>query len=83
MDCAIILPGHGKNIVDGINATHKHYLKEKMELTGKLCINDNKNIGMLPCASKYVSVQFSYACPHILNNKQILNGLIGSQKNDY
>ena len=27
MDCAINAPGHGNNIVDGINATDRCYLK--------------------------------------------------------
>ena len=62
-------PGNGKIVVDGINATDKFYLKEKMELIGKLLIKDISNIGMLPSASKYVSIKFSYQCIHILNNK--------------
>ena len=36
MDCAINSLGHGNNVVDGINATYKHYLKLKMKLIGKL-----------------------------------------------
>ena len=36
MDCTINLPGHGNNVVDVINATDKYYLKEQMELIGKL-----------------------------------------------
>ena len=47
---------------------------------GKLTSNNTTNIGMLPCASKYVSIKFSYQCLHILNNKEILNGLKGSTK---
>ena len=27
MDCAINVPGHEKNVVDGLNAMGKHYLK--------------------------------------------------------
>ena len=30
------VPGYVKNVVDGLNATNKRYLKEKMELIGKL-----------------------------------------------
>ena len=32
MDHAINAPGHGKNVVDGINTTDKPYLKEKWNL---------------------------------------------------
>ena len=50
MDRAINVPGHGKNVVDGINATDKLYLKEKMKLIGKLESNDTTNIRMIPNA---------------------------------
>ena len=32
MDRAIIAPGHGNNVVYGLNATGKYYLKREMEL---------------------------------------------------
>ena len=51
-----------------------------MELMGKLASNDTKNIGMLPSASKYVSINFADQCLHILNNNEILNWLKGSSK---
>ena len=64
MDCAINAPGHGNNFFDGINATGKRYLKGKMELIGKLASNDTSKIGILPSASKYVSINFSDQCTH-------------------
>ena len=54
---AINSPGHGNNVVDGLNATEKRYLKEQMECIGKLAINNTSNIGMIPSASKYVSIK--------------------------
>ena len=80
MDRAINAPGHGKNVVDGINATNKRYLKGLIELMGKLASNDTKNIGMIPSASKDVSINFVDQCLHILKNKEILNGLKSSTK---
>ena len=80
MDFTINAIIHGNNVVDGLNATNKHYLKGKMELMGKLESKDNTNIKMLPSASKYVSIKFSDQCLHILNNKEILNGIKGSTK---
>ena len=47
---------------------------------GKLASNNTTNIGMLPSASKYVSMNFADQCLHILNNKEKLNGLKGSTK---
>ena len=46
-----------------------------MELIGKLASNNTTNIYMLPSASKDVSIKFSDQYLHILNNKEILNGI--------
>ena len=48
MDNAIKEHVHGKNVVYGINATDKLYLKEKMKLIGKLSSKDTSKIGMIP-----------------------------------
>ena len=80
MDRAINAPVHINNVVDGINATDKRYLKE-MELICKLASNNNTSeIGRLPGASKDVSIKFSYHYINILNNKETSNGLKGSTK---
>ena len=50
MDREIHAPGHGKDIVDGLNTTEKCYLKGKMELIGKLESNNTSNVRMLPSA---------------------------------
>ena len=80
MDRAINAPGHGNNVVDALNATEKRYLKGEMELMGKLASNYTTNVGMIPSASKDVSVEFVDQCLHILNNKEILNGIKGITK---
>ena len=69
MDHAINAPGHGDNIVDGLNATDKNYLREQMELIGKLSSNYTSNIVMMISDSKYISIKFEYQCIPILNNK--------------
>ena len=69
MDRAINKQGHGKNTLDGLIATEKQYLKGKMELMGKLASNNNKDISMIPSASKYVSINFADQCLHILISK--------------
>ena len=51
MDQAMNEIGHGNNVVDGLNATKKRYLKGEMELMGKLASKDTTNIAMLPSAS--------------------------------
>ena len=69
MDFAINAPGHENNVVDGLNEKDKHYLKEKMELIGKLVSNDTTHLGMLSATSKYDSIKFAYQYMHIINNK--------------
>ena len=74
---AINALGHGNNVVDGINATDKNYLKEKMELICKLGSKNTTKIGMLTSASKDVSMKFADKCLQMLNVKEILNELKG------
>ena len=44
MDRAMNSPRHGKSIVDGLNDNDKFYLREKMELLGKLKMNETLKI---------------------------------------
>ena len=46
----------------------------------KLASNDTTKNGMLPSASKDISIKFAYQCLHILNKKEILNGIKVSKK---
>ena len=70
IDCANNAPFHRKDVVDGLNATYKRYLKEQIEMIGKLASNNTSNIGMLPSASKHVYIKFSDQCIQILYNKE-------------
>ena len=79
-DHAINVPGYENNVLDGINATDTRYLKVETEHMGKSASIDTTIIKMLPSSSKYVSIKFSDQCLHILNNKEILNGLKCSTK---
>ena len=57
-DRTINATGHGKNVVDGLNAMEKPYLKGEMQLIGKLESNYTTNIAMLTSDSKDVSIKF-------------------------
>ena len=46
-----------------------------MEIIDKLASNHTSKIGMLPSASKYISIKFSDQWINILNDKEWLNGL--------
>ena len=52
MDRAINAPVNVNIVVDGLNATDKRFLNEKMDHNRKLENNNTLNIGMLPSASK-------------------------------
>ena len=52
MDSAVHAPGHGNNVVDGLNETEKRSLKKIMEFIGKLESNNTKKNGILLSASK-------------------------------
>ena len=52
MDRAINSPVNVNIVVDGLNATDKRFLNEKMDHNRKLENNNTLNIGMLPSASK-------------------------------
>ena len=80
MDHSTNAPGHGNNIVYGLNATENIYLKEQMEIIGKLASNEISKIGMLPSASKYASTKISGKCLHIIINRDGLNGFKVSTK---
>ena len=75
IDCTINSSVHVHNVVDGLNATDKHYLKEQMELLGKSASNDTSNIRMLSSASNNVSIDFEEQCLKIITNNDRLNGL--------
>ena len=51
-----------------------------MDLVVKLSSKDTSNIGILPIASKCVSINFADQCIHIINNKYRLNAIKGITK---
>ena len=69
MDRATNAPGHTNNVIDGLNTTEKYYLKGEIEHIGKLAGNVTSTVGMLPSASKDVSIKTLYQFIHILNIK--------------
>ena len=71
-DLTINPAGNGNNVVYGLNAADKNYLRGKMELIGELASNYTTNIGMLPSYSKDVFIKFADQCIHIFNISLIL-----------
>ena len=63
-----------------MNATDKIILKGGKELISKLVSNETTNIVMLVSSSKDLFIKFADQCLHILNSKEILDGLKCSTK---
>ena len=80
MDHAINEPGHGNNVADGLNGTKNYYLKEKMELLGKLSSNDTSNIAILSIEPKRDSIKTPKQYLQIITGNYWVNGLKGSTK---
>ena len=69
MDCAINSLGRVNMVLGRLNETDKRYLKEQMELLGKVGSKDTSDIGILLIASKDVSIKFVDQSLHVLNHK--------------
>ena len=80
IDRPINAPCHINVVVDGLNVTDKLYLKEKMELIGKLASDDTSKIGMLSSASTDVSINFAEQYLQIVTNNYLLNKLKSGTK---
>ena len=59
IDPSINEPGHGNIIFDRINKKYKRFLNKQIELLGNLESKDISKIGMLPRASKDISIKIS------------------------
>ena len=59
IDPSINEPGHGDIIFDRINKKYKRFLNKPIELLGNLGSKDISKIGMLPRASKDISIIIS------------------------
>ena len=46
-------PGHGNNVVGGLNSNDKRYMNEQMEIVGHLKTNDISNVVMIKCDLKW------------------------------
>ena len=51
IDRAIGGPGHGKDVVDGLNSTDKRYLREKMNSFSKIHTTACEGLGVLQSVS--------------------------------
>ena len=79
IDRAIGDPGHGKDIVDGLNATDKHFLQGKMCIIGSPEANDGKKRMAAHSMFNRVANSFSNKCAGLCSDEARLCGRKGKK----
>jgi hypothetical protein len=80
IDRAIGAPGHGKDIVDGINATDKTYLASMMCLTGTPEANDSQKRMSAESMTETASKSLAFEAQRLLSLDSRINGVKGDKK---
>jgi hypothetical protein len=80
IDRAIGAPGHGKDIVDGINATDKTYLGRMMCLTGTPEANDSEKRMSAESMTETASKSLAVEAQRLLSLDSRINGVKGDKK---
>jgi hypothetical protein len=80
IDRAIGAPGHGKDIVDGINATDKTYLASKMCLPGTPEANNSQNRMATESMTETASKSLAIEAQRLLSLDSRIQGVKGDSK---
>jgi hypothetical protein len=81
IDHAVNAPGHGKDIVDGLNATDKNFLKKKMCLIGTPGAQETKQRMEAAAMVNGASKSLAEECIRLCNDEERVCGLKGGAKN--
>ena len=69
IDRAVCAPGHGKSIIDGMNAVDKHYLRKKMCISGSTRCDDLRTrMDMFAMKEKY-ALSFAKECARLCGDE--------------
>ncbi len=82
IDRAIEAPGHGKDIVDGLNATDKRFLKGKMCLIGSPEANGSAHRMVAHSMVEGASKSLAEECAHLCSDEARTSGVKGSVKSE-
>jgi hypothetical protein len=82
IDRAIGAPGHGKDIVDGLNATDKRFLKGKMCLIGSPEANDSAHRMVAHSMVEGASKSLAEECARLCSDEVRTSGVKGSVKRE-
>jgi hypothetical protein len=80
MDRAIGAPGHGKDIVDGLNATDKMYLKKQMCMIGTPESNDSQKRMEAHSMTETASLSLAEECARLCSRRERAEGVKGDVK---
>lgn len=78
IDRAIGAPGHGKSIVDGLNAVDKHYLKKVMCMSGSNRTDDLKSRMKMYSIAKKASFSFAKEYARICGQEERKFGMLST-----
>ena len=76
IDRAIAAPGHGKSIIDGLNAVDKTHLKQKMMISNAMSINCNERQMNAFNFTNTEENSFAEECARLCRSKHRQNGVL-------
>ena len=78
IDRAIGAPGHGKSIIDGLNAVDKHHLKKVMCMSGSNRTDDLESRMKMYSIAKKASFSFAKECARICGQEERKFGVLST-----
>ena len=78
IDRAIGAPGHGKSIIDGLNAVDKHYLKKVMCMSGSNHVDDIQSRMKMYTIAKKASLSFATECARLCGQEKRKFGVLST-----
>ena len=79
IDRAVCAPGHGKSIIDGLNAVDKHYLRKKMCMSGSTRYNDLTSRMRMFSMTQKRNLSFAEECARLCSKKNRKYGVLNSE----
>jgi len=82
IDRSVSAPGHGKSIIDGLNAVDKHYLRKVMCMSGSMYFDNEDRRMNAHSMTETASQSFAEECVRLCSQSDRENGVFDSIKNE-
>ena len=79
IDRAVCAPGHGKSIIDGMNAVDKHYLKKVMCMSGSTRYDDIETRMSMFAMTENSTLSFAQECARLCSQSNRKYGVLNSE----